>query len=240
MKDLCVVLPVHNEASILTKSVDEVRKVLDKTKLNYEIIIAEDGSTDRTYQIAKNIAKKYKNVKLIHFKRRLGRGKAVGNAFKKSKAKIVGFIDADLEVPATYIPALIQEIESGFDVVTGWRFYKFDWNYVFRIITSKIYSYLVKLLLNVNLKDTETGYKFFNRKSILPIIDEIEAIHWFWDTEIVVRSYHKGLKIKEVPVIYIKQWESKSKVNVIQDSIDYFRQLIKFRRKIKEMKNKRF
>jgi len=235
MKELCVVLPSYNVANILEKSVNRVRKVLNKARLDYEIILAEDGSSDNTYEVAKKVAKKYKNVKLIHHEGRLGRGRAVSNAFKKTKATVVGFIDTDLEVPPKYIPKLFEEIvDNGFDVATGCRTYKFEWRNAHRILMSRTYSLLVRILLNVNLKDTETGYKFFNRKSILPILDEIKAVHWFWDTEVMVRPYYRGLKIKEVPVVYTKQWESKTKVNIIQDTVDQLKQLIEFRKEVKK------
>lgn len=236
--ELSIILPAYNEAEVLVESVENIRNVLDRMKSNYEIIIAEDGSTDGTDKIAKMLSQKHKNVRWLHSDKRLGRGKAVANAIKKTDALIVGYVDVDLEVSAMYIPALVQEVENGFDIVVGWRFYKFDWKSILRIITSKMYGFLVRLMLSVNLKDTETGYKFFDRKKILPLLDEIGSVHWFWDTEIMIRSYYKGLKIKEIPVLFIRKWERKSKVNLIKDAISYFGKLWNFRNKIEEIKQK--
>ncbi|MFQ6057173.1 MAG: glycosyltransferase [Methanosarcinales archaeon] len=232
--DLTVILPVFNEAKILSNSVNIVRGILNK-KYKYEIIIAEDGSTDGTDKITRMLTKKYKNVVWIHSDKRLGRGKAVANAIKKSRGKIVGFIDVDLEISPKYIPSLVKEIEMGADIATGRRYYQPDikhfLSWTTRAIASKMYVFLVRLLLGVNIKDTETGCKFFKKNKILPILDEVEDNHWFWDTEIIARSYYKKLKIKEVPVIFEKKWERTSKVNIVNDSIYFFIKLLKFKLK---------
>jgi glycosyltransferase involved in cell wall biosynthesis len=238
--DLTVILPVFNEFDILIDSVKTIKKILDETEYKYEIIIAEDGSTDGTDKIAKELSEKNKDVTWLHSDKRLGRGRAVSNAIKKSTGTIVGFIDTDLEISPKYIPIIAKKIKNGYDIVTGRRYYQLDTesplNWITRALLSKMYIFLTRILLNVNLNDTETGYKFFNKNKVLTILDEIEDTHWFWDTEIMVRSYYSGLKIKEVPVIFIKNWKHASKVNIIKDTVDYFIKLLKFRSKI----NKRY
>lgn len=93
----------------------------------------------------------------------------------------------------------------------------------------------MKHLLKVNFHDTEVGFKFFNHQKILPILDEIEDSRWFWDTEIIVRSYYKWLKIKEYPALFLKSFEKKSTVKVFRDSWDCFRKLISFRKKLQKI-----
>ena len=238
--DVSIILPCYNQAAYLESSVKEIMNVFSYTKYSYEIIIAEDGSTDSSYVIAKKLEKKYKNVRLIHEKKKLGFGLAVSNAIRKSNGEIAGFVATDLSTSAHYLPLIISQFKKGYDIVTAKRNYKYDTKNIFKKFTSILmhngYILLFRLLIKTNLKDTETDCKFFKRKKILPILDEIKAKHWFWDTEVMVRPYFKGYKIKEVPILYIQKYNNKTTVNPLRDSIDQFIRLIKLRSEIKKIK----
>ena len=97
--------------------------------------------------------------------------------------------------------------------------------------------FLVKLLLKLDLKDTETGCKFFNREKILPILEEIHDRHWFWDTEIMARAYIKGLKIIETPSIFIRKGFY-TRVRIFRDSLVQFRNLARFKRELNKIVKK--
>ena len=113
-------------------------------------------------------------------------------------------------------------------LATGKRIYKIKWD--LRWTLSKGYVHLVKLVCKTPFQDTEAGLKFFNREKILPILDEIEDTHWFWDTEILARAYHHGLKIAEVPVLYIRGSPSYTTVKFSSDTFYYFKKLLRFRK----------
>lgn len=236
--DVSIILPCYNQAKVLENSVKEILNVFDKIKYNYEIIIAEDGSTDGSDKIAEQLAKQHENIKLIQVKKRLGKGAAIANAIRKSKGKIAGFVDTDLETSPHYLPMVISQFEKGFDIVTTIRVYKSNIKDVFlkfgKSITHNGYVFLFRLLINVNLKDTETDCKFFVRKKILSVLDETKDKHWFWDTELMVLSYLKGFKIKELPTLFIQRDDHPSTVNLFRDSITHFIKLIRFRRKLKK------
>ena len=85
--------------------------------------------------------------------------------------------------------------------------------------------------------DTEAGCKFFDRQKILPVLDEIEDHHWFWDTEIMVRTFYKGYRIYEMPTLFVRNRAVRSTVRIFQDTLYYFGKIIRFRQKVKEMKN---
>lgn len=238
MIHISIILPCLNEATILKKSVNEIKSVLNKTNYNYEIIISEDGSTDGTDKIARKLTKKDKSIIYLHSNKRLGRGKGVKIGIKKAKGKIVGFIDTDLQTPAYEIPRLIKEVEKGYDFVIGKRIYKKDIGYYYRMIPSFIYIYFLYLLFNIKL-DTLSGCKFFNRKKILPILNKVQDPHWFWDTEIVLVARYNNLKIREINTTFLRKIEKgrKSKAKLINDSLNYFKNLILFKiRTIKEYK----
>jgi len=105
------------------------------------------------------------------------------------------------------------------------------------ILASKIYALAVKTLLKISIEDTEAGYKFFKRSKILPILSKVRDKHWFWDTEICVRAYWSGLKISEIPVLFIRRRDKKSTVKLIPDTYDYIKKIIKFRLQNRNLKN---
>lgn len=232
---------VRNNGDNFIKNVEEIDKILDNTKYSYEIIFVDDCSQDSTRKVIKQLVKKHKNFKYLFHEKNKGRGGAVMDGIKISNSKVSGFIDIDLEIPAHNIPILINKVIDGADLATGLRSYKFGFLYLkatHRFLAHKIYKFLVKILLRTKLKDTETGCKFFNTNNILPVLDEIEDTHWFWDTEIMIRSYFKGLKIKEIPVNFTRIPESGSTLKFFSDSYIYFKNLIKFLPKVKKMRKK--
>src|SRR5262249_44653735 len=133
-----------------------------------------------------------------------------------------------------YIPSLVRAVERGADVAVLRRIYAFQLGSLDRYVMSRGYSFLVRKMLGVTLLDTETGYKFFRREILLPVIDAIEDRRWFWDTEFMVRAARRGLRIEEIPGAYIRRTDKRSTVRGIRDSIDYFGRLVRFRRALRE------
>ena len=205
--DLGLVIACYNEEFMLRDNLKEIAEVLDNTRFSYQIILIDDHSQDRTRDIIKDIIAEYpdKRFTAIYHDKNKGRGRTVTNGIRSLDARIVGYIDIDLSTPARYIPALAMEIEKGMDIAVALRVYKLSWTAVPRWILSKGYKLLVRFLLRLDLHDTETGCKFFNREKILPVLDEIRDSYWFWDTEIMVRSYLKGFKIAEIPSVFIRK-----------------------------------
>ncbi len=232
--DVSIILPCFNEADILKKAVYSLRDVLEKTVYKYEIIIAEDSSTDGTDIIAGELTRQFDNIIWLHRESKRGRGSAVTNAIRKSRGRITGFIDVDLETAAHYIYPLILEIEKGADIATALRVYtldKYELVYKFhKTISHYCYVWLSRKLLKTKLIDTETGCTFFNRERILPILDQIKDEHWFWDTEVMVRPYYKGYAIKEVTTLFVPNYARPSKVRLIKDSWDYLVNLFRLRK----------
>lgn len=235
-KEVSIIIPSYNEGSILEKNLGEIKQIMDMTKLDYEIILIDDKSKDKTVEIAKKIVSENNNFRLLCHNKNVGRGGTVSEGIKIANGDTVGFIDIDLETPAHYILPLIQAIKEGADIATADRVYKFklnDFSVLHRWIAHKAYKLIVKLTMKTELVDTETGCKFFRRTKILPILDEIKDKHWFWDTEIMVRSYYKGLKIKEIPTLFIRKKEVPSSLKFVRDTIDYIKNVIRFRKELK-------
>lgn len=226
---ISLILPCYNEQQHVEKSFDSIVNIMESIKIPWEIILIDDKSQDDTVKLIKKLTNLYKNknIKFYLHKKNKGRGATVSEGFKKAKGFVVGYMDIDCEISPHYIPIFIGSILKGSDIAIAKRFYKFSIFSLHRWLTSKLYSYLVQFVFNLPFHDTESGYKFFNRKKISKVLNSTRDNHWFWDTEIIVKSYlYFNLKIVEVPTIFIRRRDKKSTVNIWSDSIQYVNKLI--------------
>jgi glycosyltransferase AglD len=222
-----VVLPAYNEVDKLEGAVTKVSQALKESGYSYEIVIAEDGSTDGTTERAEELAKNFSFVKHIHREKRLGRGTALNNAFKQSSGEVFVYMDLDLATDLKYLKPLVDAITvEGYDFSTGSRMLPESKvkRSLRRTISSKTYNFLVRHMLGSKLKDHQCGFKAFKKEPTLKLLDEVEATHWFWDTEMMVRANRHGLKIKEIAV----EWTGgqDTKVSLFKDSWNMFRQIM--------------
>ena len=234
--DLSLILACYNEELVIEESVAQIVEVLDKTRYSYEIIFVDDCSKDRTRELIDSTIQLYPGQQMsrIFHEHNKGRGGTVADGIRAAQGDVAGFIDIDLEVHARYIPSCVTAVENGADVAVGRRIYKLNLRSLDRYVMSAGYVRLVRFLLGVDLNDTESGYKFFKRDRVLPILDEIEDQHWFWDTEVMVRSYYRGYQIVEIPCLFLRRFDKPSTVSPLSDTIDYFAKLWRFRKTVRD------
>jgi glycosyltransferase involved in cell wall biosynthesis len=231
-----VVVACYNEQQTLLASVTELLATLEDLGRPFELIFVDDVSRDRTRELIAQIlaAHPERELRAILHERNLGRGGSVSDGFRAARGDVVGYLDIDLEVHCRYIPSLVQAIERGADVATVRRIYALQLRHLDRYLMSRGYSWLVKRLLGTRLQDTETGYKFFRREPLLPVLDAIEDPGWFWDTEFMLRAERRGLRIAEIPGAYVRREDKTSTVSGLRDSLAYFAKLWRFRRRLRE------
>ncbi|PYQ15541.1 MAG: glycosyl transferase [Acidobacteria bacterium] len=231
---LSVVLACYNEEEILASSFAEIHEELEGIGCPYEFVFVDDASRDRTRDLIREIVAAHPSVaiQVILHETNRGRGATVADGFRAARGEIAGFLDVDLEVHARYIPSLVRAIDKGADVATVRRIYAFQLRSLDRYFMSRGYSYLVRRLLGTSLRDTETGYKFFRRQALLPLLDEVRDPGWFWDTEVMVRAERRGLRIAEIPGAYVRRFDKTSTVRGLRDSVQYFGRLLSFRRQL--------
>jgi len=235
---LSLVLACYNEAGHLEASFAEIRDTLEQARFPFEIVFVDDHSQDRTREILTGLVAGHPQLALrtLFHERNRGRGATVSDGFRAARGTITGYIDVDLEVHSRYIPSLVRAIDNGADVATLRRIYAFQLRSLDRYLMSRGYSFLVRRLLDVSLADTETGYKFFRRETLLPLLDEVEDEGWFWDTEFMVRAARRGLTLVEVPGAYIRRPDKASTVRGVRDSLRYFTKLLRFRSTLREIR----
>lgn len=225
--DLSLILACYNEEGLFVQSVKRIVSTLQNSNLSYEIIFVDDKSTDNTVSLIKKTS-----YRAIFHDTNMGRGRSVADGMLQAKGKVVGYIDIDCEVGPEYIPHMVSYIlQKKADVVIGRRMYRSSLGSLVREVLSRGYQWLSDMMVGTNRLDTETGYKFFRRSKIVPILAQTEACGWFWDTEIMVRCIRAGLVVEEVPVLFLRRFDKESSVRIVRDTMDYVVQLWKFRKR---------
>jgi glycosyltransferase involved in cell wall biosynthesis len=229
--DFSLVIACYNEEPILEASVAETLRVLDALRWSFELIFVDDASRDRTAEVIDRIvaAHPQRAIRVIRHPSNVGRGGTVTDGLRAARGRFAGFLDIDLEVHARYLLPALLALEDGADVATALRVYRFQWRSLDRYVLSRGYLWLMQRMLDVRLQDTETGFKLFRRDRILPVLDVCVDRGWFWDTEVMVRAAHAGLRIVEIPVLFVRRTDKVSTVRPVKDTIDYLRKLWRFR-----------
>lgn len=200
--DVSVVIPVFNDFHSLEIAIPRSIELLSRITDGFELIIAEDGSTDGSAELVRQFEQRDTRIHLLHSDERLGRGKALNRAIHESRGNIICYYDVDLATDMQHLPELIGAIREGAHIATGSRL--MPGSDIVRTggreIASRSYNFLVRLFLGSRIYDHQCGFKAFRKEYILPILPSIRSSHWFWDTEILVRSQHHGARIREFPV----------------------------------------
>ena len=200
--EVTAIIPVFNDRRSLESAIPRSVETLSRITEQFELIVAEDGSTDGSAGLVKEYEQKDPRIRLLHSDERLGRGKALNRAISKSRGTIVCYYDVDLATDMRHIPELIRVIREGADIATGSRL--IPGSDIVRTggreIASRTYNFLVRLFLGSRIFDHQCGFKAFNKKKIIRILPAIRSNHWFWDTELLVRAQRNGLIVREFPV----------------------------------------
>ena len=201
MIEYSIVLPAYNESPRLERNLILLDELMQRLDEPYEIIIAEDGSSDGTYLIAKELAERKDNIRLLHSKERLGKGAAISRAIRESKGQIVAFIDADLAVDLQDLVSLLRSVEEN-KIVVGSRWVKESQvkRSLLSSLASKAYNNCASLLFKDNVRDRQCGLKGFTRHAALNVLPKMRSTGWVWDTEFILRTMKAGYKVYEMPI----------------------------------------
>tara|TARA_B100000315_G_C14493783_1_gene548908 strand:+ start:367 stop:1131 length:765 start_codon:yes stop_codon:yes gene_type:complete len=224
-----IVIPVYNEQHVLEKSINELRNYLQEY-FNYQwkIIIANNASTDMTLQKAQELSLKYSDVSYIDIGRK-GRGRAVRKAWEESEADILSYMDVDLSTRLNYFNELVDELIKGNDIATGSRLMKKSEvkRSFLREILSQGYNIIVKAVLFTNFSDAQCGFKAVKQRVVKEILPLIKDNEWFFDTELLVLGEKLGYKIKDIPIKWIEDQDSR--VKLFKTVCNYLKNIIRLR-----------
>ncbi len=222
------ILPVYNEADKLERNVSVLKRHLGFLGLEYEIIIAEDGSMDGSDRIAAGLAKSGRVIHLHHDKR-IGRGGAIKKASLIAGGEYVIYMDTDLAADVSGIGSMLKHLQDH-DIVTGSRYHRDSIadRSSHRLVLSKVYHSFVRMVFpSLGISDTECGFKGFRRDTLLSLNRSVRNNGWSWDLELLVRARRMNLRIKEMPVIW-KEGKTTG-VNILRDSLSQFLEILRIR-----------
>jgi glycosyltransferase involved in cell wall biosynthesis len=189
---LSVVIPVFNEEGSLDELHLQLTKVAKDREYDLDVVFVDDGSTDRSWEIIERIANRDAKVRGIRFRRNFGKAAALSAGFAAVRGKIVMTIDADLQDDPAEIPNFLEEMERGFDVVSGWKKVRHDpWH---KVWPSRVFNWMVSRLTGVALHDHNCGMKCYRAE----IFDEVRLygeLHRFVPVLAAARGYRVGERV---------------------------------------------
>ena len=200
--EVTAIIPVYNDRQSLERALPATIGILSGISPAFEILVAEDGSTDGSADFVRDFSRGDDRIRLLHSDIRQGRGRALNRAIRDARGAIVCYFDVDLATDMQHLPELILAIREGYYIATGSRLLP-DSRIVRtggREFASRSYNLLVRWILSSRISDHQCGFKAFNKDRIAKILPAVRSDHWFWDTELLVRSQRCGYSVAEFPV----------------------------------------
>ena len=202
-----IVIPIYNEEEILIESVNSIISMCERTKLTYELLLIENGSTDKTLEIAQSLSNMNNSIK-VHSLNQANYGNALKNGFSLAIYDLVVAFDIDYYSETFLITSL--QLESEFSAITASKRLQTseDARRLIRRVATNFFVYLLKVLFNTDLSDTH-GMKAIKKTEINKFIEQVVSTQDIFDTELLLRIERNGGKVKEVP----------AKINEIRPSV---------------------
>jgi glycosyltransferase involved in cell wall biosynthesis len=191
---LSIVIPIHNEDPAILPLYDRLTAVLENLHTPYEILFIDDASTDRSFDLLANLAETDCRLKVIRLRRNFGQTAALAAGFDEAQGEVIVSLDGDLQHDPEDIPLLIEKIEQGYDIASGWRRDRVD-NTLTRKFPSRVANWIMKRGSGVDLHDFGTTFKAY-RSEILKDINLYGDLHRF----IPALASFYGARIAEVPI----------------------------------------
>ena len=224
---LSIVIPAYNEQSCIKESLIKIYNYLTTQKLLSEIIIVNDGSNDKTLDNINNFKNNNQNpmdnLLIVNNEKNIGKGYSVRKGVLFSKGDYVLFTDADLSTPIDELAKLFSFIKEGYNIVIGSRDLPGSKiivrQHIIRESMGKFFNYLVRKIMKFKYRDTQCGFKIFDRKSVNLIFPYLKINDFSFDVEILYLAERLGLKVIEAPITWNNSKDSKVKILTL--SVDF-------------------
>ena len=206
-KDLSIIISLYNEEESLPELLRWIEEVMDRENFSYEVIMVDDGSTDNSWKLIKELSEKNSSIRGISFRRNYGKSAALFHGFNAAAGRVVVTMDADLQDSPEEIPEMYRMVvEEGYDIVSGWKKQRFD-NKLTKNLPSKLYNATARWITGIKLHDMNCGLKAY-RNEVVKNIEVYGEMHRY----IPYLAKNAGFgRITEKPVQHQKRKYGKSK-----------------------------
>jgi glycosyltransferase involved in cell wall biosynthesis len=205
--DISVVIPLYNEEDSLKELHHQLRAVLGRMNARYEILFVDDGSTDRSFQVLRDLKRVDRHVKIIRFRRNYGKSAALAVGFDKAMGNVVITMDADLQDDPAEIPSLRKKLEDGYDLVSGWKKRRRD--PISKTIPSRFFNFVTAVLTGIPIHDFNCGLKAY-RRDVVKSVKIYGELHRY----VPVLAHWEGFKVGEMVVQHRARKYGKTKFGI--------------------------
>jgi glycosyltransferase involved in cell wall biosynthesis len=199
-----IVVPLYNEEKGLAELYNRIVLTMQSLSDSFEVIFADDGSTDNSFSVLKGLHEKDNRLKVVRFRKNFGKAAALTAGFNKAKGEIIITLDADLQDLPEEIPALLKTMDEGYDLVSGWKSNRKD--SFSKRVASRLFNFVTAFYTGVNIHDFNCGFKCYRRE----VIEELELYGELY-RYIPALANWKGFKVGEVKVDHHPRVHGKSK-----------------------------
>jgi glycosyltransferase involved in cell wall biosynthesis len=228
---ISIVIPAYNESRRIKPTLEKILAYVAQQGWDAEIIIVNDGSRDNTAEIIHGYAQDHRIVRLIENPGNRGKGFSVRNGMLNARGDLMLFTDADLSAPIEEAPKLFDAIANGADIAIGSRWLRAELQTerqsLQRQLFGRAFNLALRILLGVRFKDTQCGFKAFNRRAVEAVFWQQQIERWGFDPELIFLAQRKGLSVVEIPV----QWahEEGGSINPLRDGIRMVLDILRIR-----------
>ena len=230
LPSLSIIIPAYNEENRIVRGLKRTLSFCESTGWDYEIIVASEGSNDRTVELVQSNFLPNNKIKLLTGEKRIGKGGSIKNAIKMTSKDVIAYMDVDLSADPSELSRLLIHAHDC-DIVIGSRILREGLGPIAkplsRAMLSYMYSFIFRLLFVTNIRDPQCGFKILRRRFAQELFMGIATDGFAFDTELLARALKVGARIKEIPII----WKHKehSKVNPVEQIFAMGKDLVAIR-----------
>ncbi len=233
--NVSIIIPAYNEEFRLPHTLNTLKELIEKRQLNAiinEILVVDDGSKDQTIQVAQKFISSFASLKVIESGQNYGKGHAIHLGLRQATQDYILIADADMATPWTELNKLAKHLLeknaqgaiASRDLKGSELLIKQSW---IREHLGKCFNVFVRLMTGLPFKDTQCGFKLFNRKSLLPFMNNLKVNDFAWDVELLIKAQNHKLKVLEIPVVW--QHIDESRVHPVYDGLRMILTVLKIR-----------
>lgn len=243
-KDLGIIITCYNESAMIAQTLAKITAFLNQIDRPYTITIVDDCSADDSVAVIREQQKRYSNLKLLRNPKNMGKGYSVRNGIINSDEEYIIYTDMDLVYSLENIKLILTELQNGNDIVVGNRRLKDSVyivpnsliKYVYRRhVVGRVFNFIVRLLFPIDVKDTQSGLKGFNKETALAIFPRINTDRFVFDVEVFILAKIQNRKIKEIPV-QLTYFSQLSSVGILKYSFKALGEVLTIRKALRSGK----